>query len=319
MEENVENSVVETEKQDTRSESDLDSLADNVGKSPPSQERPMRDDPNSQKQAETHEIVWNGKKIKASLDELKKWAQMGYDRPQVMQKFNQEKAAWQKKEAEIQQLQQKYQPYTQIDEWALKNPQAWQTLEQMWKQSMQGGLQQQYQQTQGQPQAPQTAIDPNLQRYLGTLEQKISQFEPVIQQVLDREQTAKQQEEDQVLDQEIKTIKDHYKDFDWQSLDENGKSLELKILEHASNIGTSSFRVAARDLLHDELLSRAQAKAKIDVSQGIQQRTKLGVLGESPTPIKGSFGRNPNKSIKDTSYEEIADEIKEMIRQGKVS
>lgn len=303
---------------DERSNDELDSIGEGTGPSR-SSERAMTKEPEKAPQTakEDYEFTHNGKPIKATRDQILKWAQQGYDYPQKAQKLNLERSKWEQERTQFEQQRQKYSPYQQIDEWASKNPTQWQQLEQMWKQSQTNpqslnGSQMNF--------GNQNQISPELQPYISkiqTLEQQLSQIVPLVQQTVEERQTFKQKEQDNELAQDIQSIREKYKDLDWQSLDENGKSLEYRVMEHAEANGISKFAPAFRDLLHDDLISRAQAQAKQSVSKGIQTRTKLGVLGESPTSSRGSPERT--KNIRDTSYEELEQDIKEEIRRGKVS
>jgi hypothetical protein len=303
-------------KPDARSNDELDSLVD---AKPSNHERPMVREPDKAAQPikDEYEFVHNGKSIKANRDQMIKWAQMGYDRPQFQQKINQEKLKWDQERAEFTKNQQKWAPYQQIDQWAQQNPSQWQQIEQMWKQAQanpQGFSQAQH----GNGQTQQVA--PEFQPYISkiqSLEQQISQLVPTVQEWQQERVTNKEKEEDTKLNQEIQSIRQSHKDLDWDNLDESGKTLEMRVLEHAQETGIPTFRAALRDLLHDDLISRAQAQAKQAVSKGIQSRTRLGVLGESPTSQRGMPERT--KSIKDTSYEEIEQEIRDEIRRGKAS
>lgn len=296
---------------DTRSEEELDTLVDG-GEKATNRERPMADEPKKEAAPtkEEYEFVHNGKPIKGTRDQIIKWAQMGYDRPQFAQKFNQEKQKW---EQDRQNWEKQWGVYRQIDDYAKQNKDWFDHWQQAWQNK--GQIQQPG------AQSPQTgAIPAEIQPYLSkiqSLEQKLSQFEPVVNQILERDQVAKQKEEDTKLDQEVQSIRKQYQDLDWDNLDENGRSLEMRVLEHAQTNGISKFGAAFKDLLHDDLISRAQAQAKQAVAKGIQNRTKLGVLGESPTSQKGMPERNRN--IRDTTYEELEQEIREEIKRGRAS
>jgi len=309
-----------TETQDTRTNEELDLLADQTDKAR-NTERPMstpKEEKDQKAAKDEYEFTHNGKPIKATRDQIIKWAQMGYDRPQFMQKFNQEKAKWEEERGQWEQLKQKYSPYTQIDEWAAKNPTQWQQLQEMWKRGMQNpAALTQSPQTQPQNTQVSSEIQPYLTK-IQSLEQQLSQILPAVQQFQDWKTQSTHQQEDQALDQEIKSIREQHPDLDWNTLDENGKSLEVRVLEHAQNNGIAKFQTAFRDLLHEELLNRAQAKAQQSVAKGIQTRTKLGILGESPMPQKGRE-LNRNKSIRETSYEELENEIREELRRTRAS
>lgn len=264
--------------------------------SAPKEEAP-KDDPKAagaQAPAQEYEITVQGKKIRAPLDKLLQWAGQGYNQPQVLQKFNQEKQAW---ESQRQQWEKQYSPYRQIDDWATKNPDKWQQLQQMWQSQAQGGA------AQTNPAAQPAPLPPEFQ-----------QMREQVGQLTEFFQTQQQKQEDDALDREVQSIREKYKDLDWDSPDENGKSLEFKVLEHAKANGIAKFGTAFKDFYHDELISRAEAKAQQSVSQNIQKKTKLGILGESPIPQSKRQSFSQPKNIKQTSYEDLAAEALEEIR-----
>jgi hypothetical protein len=287
------NSTDNTELTDER----MDELV-NESQESNTREIPMSKEPEAPApQDEKIEFTANGKKIQATRDQLIKWAQQGYDAPQKFQKFNQEKTQWETQRA---QWEQQWGEYRKVDEWAQKNPDKWALVQ---KSFAQPGTA-----------APQTA-NPN-DPYAPVIQNLTTELQQLKGVALTwQEQMAKQQQEkeNQELDQEIQSIRDKYKDLDWSTPDENGKSLEYKVLEHARENGIKKFGTAFKDFYHDELISRAEAQAKQNVSKGIQTKTKMGILGESPTPKKGFA---PVKDVKNKSYEDIMDEVRDELRSG---
>lgn len=277
------------------SDEQIDKLVDSSEKSS------NRDVPMTAKEAEPkepqvkeetiYEFNHNGKPIKATRDELVKWAQQGYDYPQKMQLLNQTKAQMEK---HFQEWESKWTPYKQIDEWAAKNPDQWKALEQSWRSGQYNPAA--TQSNQNDPYAPK----------FQSLEQKLAQIEQFTQTQMAKEQTENQKRLDEKLDQDVKSIREQYKDLDWSNLDETGKTLEQKVLEHASQNGIANFKTAFRDFYHDQLIERAGAQAKLNISKGIQSQTKLGVLGTSPTSQKR--GLTETKDPRKQSYEELAKE-----------
>lgn len=266
-------------------------------------EREMTAQPTPKETIEEYKFTHNGKEINATKEQLIKWASQGYDYPQRMQKLNQERLQW---DSQKQEWEKKIAPYRTIDDWAAKNPDKWTQLQQSWQSASNGQVPQN---NQGIPQA----IDPAYLQKIQNLEQRFQQFEPAVNGLLENLSTQKAAQEDEALDQEIKSIQEKYKDLDFNSIDDNGKSLEYRVLEHASKIGVKNFTTAFRDLLHDELISRAQAQAKQNVSKNIQVNTKLGIIGKSPTPTKGI---NQVKDVRNKSYNDIEAEIHEELRSG---
>lgn len=281
------------------SDEQIDSLVDGTGTAP-SADIPMTAEdakPTEGRAASDvfHEFNHNGKSIRATTEQLIKWAQQGYDYPQKMGEFNKTKMAFETQQKEY---DAKYAPYMQIDEWASKNPTQWQSLEQAWKQSQNS-------------QAP-AENDPYAPKFQ-TIEQKLSQIEQFANTVMQERAEKSKKEQDTKLSEEIKSIREQYKDLDFDSLDENGKSLEYKVFEYAKANGIGNFKTAFRDFYHDNLIERAQAQAKLAVSKGIQTKSKMGVLGSSPTPKRGlSEVKNPRNQ----SYEDLAQEALDELRAG---
>lgn len=297
---------------DERSNEELDSLADNdVARNSP--ERPISEAPAQRESSpaarEDYEFIHNGKPIKATREQILKWAQQGYDYPQKAQKLNQEKTQW---DQQRQGWEKNWGVYKEIDDYAKQNKEWWDNVQQAWQTRGQNSQTQNFNPPQNSQNIP-AEFQPYLSK-IQSLEEKLSKLEPTVSEFIQEKQSLRQKESDTKLDQEIQSIREKHKDLDWNSVDENGKSLETRVLEHAQETGIPSFRAALRDLLHDDLMSRAQAQAKQSVAKGIQSRTKLGVLGESPTSQKGRESNNRN--IRNTSYEELEREIRDELKRG---
>lgn len=299
-------SLAEAETTDL-SDEQIDSLVERA-ESPPSQgkEIPMTAAEAGQPPtpAEEFEITHGGKQIKATRDQLIKWAQQGYDYPQKAQKLNQERMRMDQAAQQQKEWEKQWSPYKQIDEWAAKNPEQWQRLQQNWQQAQQG----QPAQVTNQP----GANDPYAP-VIQNLRSELSELKTVAQSWQEHQTAQVAKQEDEKLDQEIQSIREKYKDLDWATPDENGKSLEFKVLEHAQTNGIKNFNTAFKDFYHDELIARAQAQAQQNVSKDIQAKSKMGILGKTPTPVKGIPAV---KDVKKQSYEDIMSEIREERRQG---
>lgn len=235
-------------------------------------------------------FTWNGKQIKAPLNDprVTQWMSQGYDYAQRMQAFKEQQAQIEKQRAELAALESKYKP---VEEYYSQHPDRWQYINQQYETLKQG-------------------LDPSnpLAQKLQLLETKLSQADQFIQNQIQREELQKIQKEDQELDQDIHSIRDQYKDLDWNSVDSSGKNLELKILEHAQAIGTKSFRAAFRDFYHDQLVKLHEERAKENVVKERQKQTKLGLLGQSSTP---KMGLQNVQDIKGKSYDDLTREALE--------
>ncbi len=224
----------------------------------------------------TIEFDSGGRKVKPDSEEkARTWISQGYDYSQKMGAFNQERAKWQAERQELSGYKDKFSRYDQVDQYAAKNPDWWKHVQESWNSRDTVG------------------VDPQIAKVLSPIQEKLSQFEQfvgTIQQQQQAAEAAKQQEalekDNQALDQEITSIRKQYPNIDLATKDESGETLERRILKHAMDINTSSFRAAFRDYLHDQLLVTAKADGKDAVAKETQLNFKKGLLGKTQTPTK---------------------------------
>ena len=95
--------------------------------------------------------------------------------------------------------------------------------------------------------------------------------------------------EDAALDKAIKSIQTTYKDIDFAAKDENGLSLEQRVLDFAMKNHFTQFEDAFKVYYHDQLVKSAEARGKESIMQEMKKRQKLGLLDESPAPGKSSI------------------------------
>lgn len=248
---------------------------------------PSRDIPMSQPKAESqptpqsYKLTVNGKQIEAPLDKVLQWAQMGYNYPQKAAELNQKEQAFLKRQQEIEERENKWKPYKEVDEFAAKNPDWWTQVQQSYQQKLSGAQ-----------------TNPEIQQ----LKEELQALKAFRDEYTNEKQSAKVQDEDKRLAGEVDSIRKSYPNIDFDSPDEEGKSLEMKVLQHAMDQGIQSFRVAFRDYYHDHLLGKAKEEGKELVSKEIQKRTKLGILGESAKPTKGLKNA---ENVKDKTYDQL--------------
>lgn len=237
-----------------------------------------------------------GQEIKAPLDKVIQWAQMGYDYNQSNAALKKQQEEWQKqvqeKDKYWSEIEQKWTPYKQVDEFATKNPDWWKTVEEQYKQK--------------------TAVDEN-NPVLKVLDEKLKKYDEFITNLSAKEQSQKIEQEDKKLGSEIESIRKQYPNIDFDTPDAEGNSLEAKVLKHAIDNEIKSFKVAYRDYYHDHLLGKAKEEGKELVSKELQKRTKLGILGESPKPSKGL---KVAAGVKNKSYNDLMQEALDEINGG---
>lgn len=240
-------------------------------------------------------FTWNGKQIKAPLNDprVTQWVSQGYDYAQKMQAFKQSQAEFEQKQKFLSELESKYKP---VEEYYAQNPDRWQYINQQYEAMKQG-------------------LDPAnpLAQKIQSFESKLSQVDQFIQQQQMERLNQQRATEDAALESEIKSIREEFKDLDWNSPDAEGKDLEYRVLKHAQEIGTKSFRAAFRDFNHEHLLKLAEERAKENVVKERQKQTKLGLLGQTQAPKKGITNA---ENIKNKSYDDLIAEAMDELGLG---
>lgn len=233
---------------------------------------------------------WNGKKIVPdSRDKVMQWQSLGYNYSQRMGELNKTHA---QKMAEIEERAKQYQGYDRyksVDEYARTNPQWWEHVEKSYQAR----------------DVPQN-LDPSLAPVLNPLLERLNQTESVLGQWQQEKQQQEYERQDQALDTEIDEIRKTFPNIDLNSVDPaSGETLELRVLKHAGQLGTSSFRAAFRDYFHDKLIELSKASALESAAKEKEANAKKGILGNSRAPVKGI---TPAQNIRGKSYDQLAQE-----------
>jgi hypothetical protein len=209
----------------------------------------------------------NGKEVEEDLDTILQRASMGYNYAQHMQSFKSEKDAFAQERDSINQLRQQWEPY---DKYARENPEWADHVRQAWEQKV-SGIEQKA--------ADGTALPEELRQEMSDLKQFKAKFE----HFMTKQQEA---EEDAVINKQFDELAKEYPEYDLKHSDpKTGMTLEMQVLEHARLNGIHSVRAAFRDLMWNDLVAKAQTKAKEQTAKEIAERTKKGFLAESNAPI----------------------------------
>jgi len=282
-------SIEEAESQEVLSDEATDELVEQIESSRSSHDIPMETQAPTVKE---YELEVNGRKIKATEDKILKWAQMGYDAPNKIGELNGKLTEWEQKAKDAQELKEKY---GQVDEYIQQNPEWWEHVQNQYQQQIQSA-QQQAQQAE--------ANDPVLAE-VNALKQELNELRDFKLQLETEKAHQERAKEDEALSGEIQGVKQAWRDLPWDEPDEQGKTLEVKVLEHAHLNGIPNFKTAFKDFYFDNLLKMAENRAKTSVSKQIQTNSKLGLLGKSATPVKEV---RPAVNTKSKSYSELARE-----------
>lgn len=197
---------------------------------------------------------------------IEKWAMQGYDAPTKIGTLNQELEKWKAKDASYKSLDTKY---GEIDSYVRENPKFWDHVLESY---------------QSRAQALSDQSNP-LTGEISGLKKQLEEAMSYINQDKESKAQLRQQQEDGEYSKELDEIKKVYPKIDFATPDEDGKSLEYKVLEHAQKMGIQRFTTAFRDFYHDELKKIYAEEAKESVSKAAMKNTKLGLLGQTEAPI----------------------------------
>lgn len=236
-------------------------------------------------EAAQEQPVWNGqewefessgkKVFPESKEKALIWMQQGHSFSQRMgelnkthaQRMSEVEAAYRK----ASEIENRYKPYNEIDQYARSNPQWWQHVEQAWNNREQHEQQ----------------LDPNLERIISPLKEELGSIKEFVGTLREREEQERIAKEDQALEQEISEIRKANPNIDLTSVDpESGMTLEQRVLKHAQDNGIRSFKTAYRDYLHDRLIEDARATGRQAIAKDKEKQIKQGILGTTQVPTK---------------------------------
>lgn len=244
--------------------------------------------PQDWRQSFSWELDVNGQKVTPdSAEKAKTWLQLGHNYSQRAAELNKREAEWQQKLRQAEEHAKRFSLYQEVDDHARQNPQWWEHVQNSFQQR-------------GQPQ-----VDPSLAPILNPLLERLQGMEGFVQTLQQQKQVEEQQRQDQALEAEIGEIRKQYPNIDLNAVDETGRSLEFRILKHATENGIQSFRAAYRDYLHDKLVEESKAQALAQHSQSQREAAKAGVLGKTQAPTKGL---RAVESVRGKSYDALAGE-----------
>jgi len=208
----------------------------------------------------------NGKEISEPIETVLKRASQGYNYAQRMAEIKAQEAQWQKQLEESKSLADKYR---EIDEYARQNPDWFNH----WNNAYQN-------RSQGFSNSPeQTGFDPN--QITGLIEQKLQPHLGTLQEMQERLNREKVEQENKLLDSQVQKTKQKYADVDFSASDpESGKTLEFKVYELMAQKGYDDFETAYKVLDHDNIVARQIEKAKADLVKAEQQKRKQGIVAE---------------------------------------
>ena len=108
-------------------------------------------------------------------------------------------------------------------------------------------------------------------------------------------------------------MQEKYPDFDFETQDESGKTMQTYVLEHMVQNRIPDFNTAFVSLYHDQIVDmRARAAAEKQAKE-VQKNTKQGIIDISSTSRKD---KQPISNLGSMSYDQIADMAKKELGLG---
>lgn len=248
----------------------------------------------------TYKIKVNGQEIDATVDQLQQWAQQGYHYSQQKNNLEQQRTQFQKELEEAKRFRELYAP---VDEYAQKNPQWWDSITQSF-------------QSRDQIRAPGDGQDNPVFEHLNSLKSELSEMKKNWETFQAEKAEKARIEQDQALNSQIEEVRKQYKDVSLEEVDDTGKSLENRVLDFAIENNIADFRNAFRLFNHERLMKLAEERGMQQLVKDRQKQTKLGLLGQSPTPTRGI---QKATNIREKSYDSLLDEALEELNNGSIS
>jgi hypothetical protein len=231
-------------------------------------------------------LNYKGKEIELDPDKARNYAQKGYDYEKKMRDFKVQKKLY---EQELEQEKSKYGELAEINEFAKQNPAFEQLIQREWAKIQSG------QQLEVAPEDKVTLLESRLNQVLDKLESQEKQL------------TMRQQAEMEAAQETaIESYKGKYSDFDWDSKDENGATLEDRIMQQMIDKGVKDFEIMADHVLKTELLAKQQMEAKRQIGKQIQHSNKHG-LGRVTSKSQQQKTETA-KNIRSKSYDDLVAE-----------
>lgn len=229
----------------------------------------------SQAPQEFEYTIEGGKKVKEPLEMVLKRAGMGYHYAQQMHAINQEREKYKGYDEKFQTYEQemaKLRRWQEYDDFARQNPEWARHVEETW--NSRENLQQ----------SNEVQQNPELE----SLKAELAELKQFRESLALEKQQAQFAAEDKQFAGEIEETAKKF-GVDLSQADEQGRSLEWRVLEHMSSMGLDGskpghFRAAFKDFYLDNLLDRQKEQVKEQTAKQEVDMRKAGILGVSRTP-----------------------------------
>ncbi len=255
--------------------------------------------------AKEWEFDYNGKRVAPeSREKAMTWLNQGYNNSQRMFELNKARSEFEKQRTEHEAKYKGYDRYAEIDAYAVKNKDWWDHVNKSWETR---GQQQQQQQIPGEFNAVLAPLQQQLAELKTWQQNQLASAEKAQAEQAQAKALEDQERYEKALSDQIDSIRTAHANIDFDSVDDSGKTLELRVIDHCQKIGTTSFRAGFRDYYHEKLVESGKAANLSAQARGANDRAKRGVLSESSTPRRAN-GTFDHRGL---NHDQINDRIKQ--------
>lgn len=227
-------------------------------------------------------INHKGKEITLDADKARSYAQQGYDYSKKMHQLRVDRKLF---EQETEKTRQELQELQEINAFAKENPAFEQLIQREWAKVQAGG------QLEVSPEDKNMILESRLNQVLERLNAQ--------EQAINARKTAEIEAKQEGA---IESYKQKHSDFDWNTKDENGATLEDRIMQSMIDKGIKDFEIMADHVLKKELMVKEAMQAKEQVARKIQTAHKQG-LGAVTNKSQLAAKKAENVSAK--SYDDL--------------
>lgn len=261
----------------------------------------------------THEIPikHNGQVVKAPLEKVLNAFRERSHLDDKFKQFNTQKEQFDQERQKFGEFQELHNKYGEIQKWSEENPEKWNALWDLYQKRDTALL--------GAEQGNEGAVSPQVQQLLENMQEQI--------RVLSQDRDARiQSEEERAIQEDVKAVEAEIANFrdtfgkkygiNLDEADENGITLQSRILQFGLDKGYQDFETAATMFLRDTLLDTAQQVARNEAVKSVQQQRKSGILSRSDTPFSGETSIDPTKLSEEKRDQMALEEFKRLLSEG---
>ena len=238
--------------------------------------------------------------------------------------YNQKLAEIDKRNKEFDSRQTELDKYAQLQKWSEDNPDLFNWVWSNYENRDKLGLQHQLGmvgQPQGTEQKPGSAtISPQVLEVLNSMKQELGGLREWKSSWEKQQEEAQTEQDIQLIDEQIGEFQ-KYLDSNFaqagiklDSVDEDGLSLQAKIIKYGIDAKLPDFDTAALKYLKDTLVKTAQQQGSSNAVKNIQAQTRNGVIARSNKPFSDGQELRPD-NVQNKGYDQLGSEAKQELAE----